>query len=102
VGTPKAGVFAEGQAAVVAAAIIAQQAGRESPVQYDGRGQVYMEFGHCQVARLDLTFAAGRPPTGTFEAPSTDLTSHKSEFVTTRVQRWFGRDTSDQENGHSL
>jgi hypothetical protein len=54
------------------------------------------------VARLDLTFAAGRPPTGTFEAPSTDLTSHKSEFVTTRVQRWFGRDTSDQENGHSL
>ena len=62
VGTPKAGVFAEGQAAVVAAAIIARQAGRKSPVQYDGRGQVYMEFGHCQVARLDLTFPAGRPP----------------------------------------
>jgi sulfide:quinone oxidoreductase len=92
VGTPKAGVFAEGQAAVVAAAIIARQAGRESPMQYDGRGQVYMEFGHCQVARLDLTFAAGRPPTGTFEAPSTDLTGHKSEFVATRIQRWLGRD----------
>ena len=92
VGTPKAGVFAEGQAAVVAAAIIARQGGRESPVQYDGRGQVYMEFGHCQVARLDLTFAAGRPPTGTFEAPSTDLTGRKAEFVTTRIQRWLGLD----------
>ena len=64
---------------------------RESPVQYDGRGQVYMEFGHCQVARLDLTFAAGRPLTGTFEAPSIDLTGRKSEFVTTRIQRWLGR-----------
>jgi sulfide:quinone oxidoreductase len=94
-------VFAEGQAAVVAAAIIARQADRESPVQYDGRGQVYMEFGHCQVARLDLTFAAGRPPTGTFEAPSTDLTGHKSEFVTTRIQRWLGGGGRDQENGRS-
>jgi sulfide:quinone oxidoreductase len=101
VGTPKAGVFAEGQAAVVAAAIIARQAARESSVQYDGRGQVYMEFGHCQVARLDLTFAAGRPPTGTFEAPSTDLTGHKSEFVTTRIQRWLGGGGRDQENGRS-
>ena len=102
VGTPKAGVFAEGQAAVVAAAIIALQAGRKSSVRYDGRGQVYMEFGHCQVARLDLTFAAGQPPTGTFEAPSTDLTAHKSEFVTARIQRWFGRDARDRENGHPV
>jgi sulfide:quinone oxidoreductase len=98
VGTPKAGVFAEGQAAVVAAAIIARQAGDKSRVQYDGRGRVYMEFGHHQVARLDLTFAAGRPPTGTFEAPSTDLTGHKSEFVATRVQRWLGRDIRHHED----
>jgi hypothetical protein len=51
-----------------------------------------MEFGRCQVARLDLTFAAGRPPTGTFEAPSTGLTGRKSEFVATRIHRWLGRD----------
>jgi sulfide:quinone oxidoreductase len=97
VGTPKAGVFAEGQAAVVAAAIIARQAGRKSPVQYDGRGQVYMEFGHHQVGRIDLTFAAGRPPTGTFEAPSADLTSRKSEFVATRIQRWLGCDARHRQ-----
>ncbi len=78
-------------AAVVAAAIIARQADRKSPVQYDGRGQVYMEFGYHQVGRIDLTFAAGRPPTGTFEVPSTDLTGRKSEFVATRIQRWLGR-----------
>ena len=97
VGTPKAGVFAEGQAAVVAAAIIARQAGRQSPAQYDGRGQVYMEFGRCQVARLDLTFAAGQPPTGTFEAPSTGLTGRKSEFVAARIQRWLGHDARHRQ-----
>ena len=45
-----------------------------------------------QVARLDLTFAAGQPPTGTFEAASTDLTGRKSDFVATRIQRWLGHD----------
>jgi sulfide:quinone oxidoreductase len=92
VGTPKAGTFAEGQAAVVAAAIIAGHAGDQSSVRYDGRGRVYMEFGHDQVGRLDLTFVAGRPPTGILEGPSTDLAARKSEFVATRIRRWLGRD----------
>ena len=38
-GTPKAGVFAEGQAAVVAEAIIAVHRGRGRPTEDDGRGQ---------------------------------------------------------------
>ncbi len=45
VGTPKAGVFAEGQAAVVADAIIARAAGRAPSATYDGRGICYLEFG---------------------------------------------------------
>jgi sulfide:quinone oxidoreductase len=65
---PKAGVFAEGQAAVVAAAIVAGQAGYQSLAQYNGRGQGYVEFGHDQVARIDVTFTAGSPP----PAPSRD------------------------------
>lgn len=97
VGTPKAGVFAEGQAAVVAAAIIAGQAGHQSSVEYDGRGRCYVEFGHDQVGQIDVTFTAGRPPTGTFEGPSTDLTVDKSEFGATRIQRWLGRDAPDAE-----
>ena len=49
VGTPKAGVFAEGQAAVVAGGIIAAP-GAGEPARYDGRGICYLEFGHDQVA----------------------------------------------------
>ncbi len=49
VGTAKAGVFAEGAAKVVAAAIIAKLRGGESPEAYKGAGACYIEFGHDQV-----------------------------------------------------
>ena len=54
--------------------------------------QCYLEFGHDQVARVDVTFVTGQAPTGTFEAASSDLAHQKSEFGATRVQRWFGRE----------
>ena len=50
VGTPKAGVFAEGQAAVVAHAIVARARGTAPTSEYDGHGMCYLEFGHDQVA----------------------------------------------------
>ena len=71
VGTPKAGVFAERQAAVVADRIIAPHAAAELDATYDGLGICYLEFGHDQVAKVEVTFKAGRPPNGRFEAPST-------------------------------
>lgn len=92
VGTPKAGIFAEGQAKVVAAAIIAEHGERPRSVEYDGRGQCYLEFGDDKVARVDVIFTPGQPPAGTFHAPSTALAEQKSEFGTTRIHRWFGRD----------
>jgi sulfide:quinone oxidoreductase len=94
VGTPKAGVFAEGQAAVVAAAIIAGESGDRPSVAYDGHGQCYLEFGDDRVARVDVTFTPGQAPSGTFEAPSRDLAEQKSAFGTTRIKHWFGRDWS--------
>ena len=45
VGTPKAGVFAERQASVVAHAILAEIAGAEPAAHYDGTGSCYIEFG---------------------------------------------------------
>lgn len=91
VGTPKAGVFAEGQAAVVAAAICARV--RRVPVTatYGGRGVCYMEFGHGRIATVDVTFLAGRPPTGEFAGPSTALAADKSTFGSERAERWFSR-----------
>jgi sulfide:quinone oxidoreductase len=94
VGTPKAGVFAEGQAAVVAEAIIAEVRGHPASDEYDGRGMCYLEFGDGQVARVDITFLAGQPPFGTLEAPSLALAREKSDFGTSRVRRWLGREWS--------
>ena len=91
VGTPKAGVFAEGQAAVVANAIIAQHHGHPDPDGYDGRGICYLEFGDDQVARVDVTFRSGERPSGNFEGPSHDYAADKSEFGSSRIRRWFAR-----------
>ena len=90
VGTPKAGVFAEGQAAVVAAEIIAHQRIGQTAETYGGRGICYMEFGHEQVARIDVTFRTGEQPFGKFDGPSEDYVAIKSEFASSRLQRWFG------------
>jgi sulfide:quinone oxidoreductase len=94
VGTPKAGVFAEGQAETVASALIAQVAGGGPSSGYDGRGQCYLEFGHDQVARVDVTFAAGQAPVGSFETASSRLAEQKSAFGSTRARRWFDRQWS--------
>jgi sulfide:quinone oxidoreductase len=92
VGTPKAGVFAEGQAAVVASAIIAAHASQPPAAHYDGRGVCYLEFGQGEVAKVEVTFVSGAAPFGTYDAPSVELTAQKAEFGASRVQRWFGRD----------
>jgi sulfide:quinone oxidoreductase len=89
-GTPKAGVFAEGQAAVVADAIIASARGRSPAGTYDGRGVCYVEFGGAQVAMVDVVFREGHRPTGVMVGPSEDLTAVKAEFGRSRVLRWFG------------
>ncbi len=90
VGTPKAGVFAEGAARVVAATIIAQLRGGPSPEAYAGAGSCYVEFGHDQVGRVDVNFLSGPKPTGTFQEPSEALVAEKAHFGSSRVQRWFG------------
>ncbi|MFI5046720.1 MAG: NAD(P)/FAD-dependent oxidoreductase [Acidimicrobiia bacterium] len=90
VGTPKAGVFAEGQAKVVADALVARHRGAES-AEYDGRGICYIEFGHDQVGYVNVVFRSGEPPTGVFDGPSQALAEQKAEFGSSRVRRWFGR-----------
>ena len=87
VGTPKAGVFAEGAAAVVAARLVAAARGEVSEATYGGRGMCYIELGAHQVARVDVTFLNG-PPSGTLEGPSADLVADKVAFGTTRAARW--------------
>jgi sulfide:quinone oxidoreductase len=91
VGTPKAGVFAEGQAAVVAGRISAMVRRGTASTQYGGRGVCYVEFGDDRVATVDVTFEPGRIPTGEFGEPSRALAADKVEFGASRIRRWFGR-----------
>jgi len=91
VGTPKAGVFAEGQASVVAEQIAARLRGEGEPPAYDGRGVCYLEFGEDVVARVEVTFLRGQAPVGALEGPSRALAADKREFGTSRIQRWFDR-----------
>jgi len=89
VGVPKAGVFAEGAARVVARQIVASVRGGDA-AGYDGRGSCYIEFGAGRIGRVDVDFFSGPTPTGTFEAPTTALVAEKSTFGSSRRARWFG------------
>jgi sulfide:quinone oxidoreductase len=97
VGTPKAGVFAEGQAAVVADRISALIRGTTASAQYNGRGVCYLEFGFDQVAIVEVTFLSGHNPIGSLEGPSPALAADKIEFGSSRIQRWFGQTWSEAE-----
>src|SRR5262249_16602967 len=90
VGVPKAGVFAEGAARVVADWIVARLDGGARPAAYDGRGSCYVEFGEGRVGRVDVDFFSGPKPTGTFQEPSDALVSEKKDFGASRRARWFG------------
>ena len=91
IGVPKAGVFAEGAARVVAASLIAALRGGEQPESYGGRGSCYIEFGAGRVGRVDVDFLSGPKPTGTFHEPSAALVTEKHHFGSSRSARWFGR-----------
>jgi sulfide:quinone oxidoreductase len=90
VGTPKAGVFAEGAARVAAESIIAELNGTEAPAKYKGDGACYVEFGADRVGRVDVDFFSGPSPTGSFVDPSVEVAGQKEEFGSSRRHRWFG------------
>jgi sulfide:quinone oxidoreductase len=90
VGTPKAGVFAEGAARVVATSLLADLQGQEEPGAYTGQGSCYVEFGGDRVGRVDVDFLSGPSPTGSFLDPSAALVREKEHFGASRRHRWFG------------
>jgi sulfide:quinone oxidoreductase len=91
IGVPKAGVFAEGAARVVADSLIARLRSGDEPDGYNGRGSCYIEFGSGRVGRVDVDFFSGPKPTGTFNDPSDALVAEKQQFGSSRRARWFGR-----------
>src|SRR6202042_871219 len=79
-GVPKAGVFAEGAARVVANSLIAISRGSEPPAPYDGIGICYIEFGAGRIGRVEVDFLSGPKPTGSFGEPSDALAADKRHF----------------------
>ena len=89
-GVPKAGVFAEGAARIVAQAILADVRGGERPGPHLGRGTCYIEFGAGRVGSVDIDFLSGPTRTGAFHAPSAAMAAEKAQFGSSRRARWFG------------
>jgi sulfide:quinone oxidoreductase len=90
-GVPKAGVFAEGAAKVVAQHLLAAVAGGAEPSRHLGQGTCYIEFGEGRIGSVDIDFLSGPERTGTFNPPSAEQTALKQAFGATRRARWFGR-----------
>ena len=89
-GVPKAGVFAEGAARIVAQALIAKLLGGEEPGPHLGRGTCYIEFGGGRVGSVDIDFLSGPSRSGSFNEPSAAKVAEKERFGSSRRARWFG------------
>jgi sulfide:quinone oxidoreductase len=90
-GVPKAGVFADGAARIVAQHLIAAIAGGEEPGRHLGQGTCYIEFGEGRIGSVDIDFLSGPERTGHFNPPSPEQTALKEKFGADRRARWFGR-----------
>jgi sulfide:quinone oxidoreductase len=87
---PKAGIFAEAAARVVADDIAATIAGTEPPAPYEGTGVCYAEFGGGLVSKVEVNFLQGDAPAAERYDPSLEFAAEKDEFGAVRRARWFG------------
>jgi sulfide:quinone oxidoreductase len=90
VGVPRAGVFSEGQAKIVAQQVIAQVRSKADEARYEGAGVCYLEFGRGTVGRVDVNFLGGPSTSAALQMPSAELRAEKTAFGSDRKVRWFG------------
>jgi sulfide:quinone oxidoreductase len=88
---PKAGIFAESAALVVAEDIAATITGDDQPEPYGGSGICYAEFGAGLVSKVEVNFLSGPAAQAERHEPSREFAADKEEFGRTRQARWFGR-----------
>ena len=86
---PKAGVFAEEEGKVTAAAIIAEITGGQAPAGFQGKGYCFIETGDRQAALVQGEFLAAPAPRVEMVAPSADTYRQKVEFESSRLSSWF-------------
>src|SRR5918997_5340127 len=88
---PKAGIFAESAARVVAGDIAAAISGGKPPAPYGGSGICYAEFGDGLVSKVEVNFLSGEAPAAQPHGATLAYAAEKDEFGVTRRARWFGR-----------
>jgi sulfide:quinone oxidoreductase len=88
---PKAGIFAESAARVVAEDIAASIAGGEPPAPYGGSGICYAEFGDGLVSKVEVDFLSGPAAVAQRNEASREFAAEKEQFGAVRRARWFGR-----------
>lgn len=87
---PKAGIFAESAALVVADDIAAEISGEPPPPPYQASGVCYAEFGDGLVSKVEVNFLQGESPAAQRHDPSREYAAEKAEFGASRRARWFG------------
>jgi sulfide:quinone oxidoreductase len=87
---PKAGIFAESAALVVADDIAAEISGEDPPAPYEASGACYAEFGGGLVGKVQVNFLRGDSAAAERYDPSREYAAEKDEFGATRRARWFG------------
>ncbi len=90
IGIPKAGVFAESAARVVAQSLIAAFRRSDPPSPFAGTGACYIEFGGGQVGRVEVDFLSADSVTAAYTDASAALVAEKQHFGSSRRARWFG------------
>jgi sulfide:quinone oxidoreductase len=87
---PKAGIFAEAAARVVADDITSRISGTDPPAPYEGSGVCYAEFGGGLVSKVEVNFLRGESAAAERHDPSREYAAEKVQFGATRRARWFG------------
>lgn len=86
---PKAGIFAEEEAKVVAQQIIDEIAGRQATAAFTGKGYCFMEVGNNRAGYLEADFYNQAGPVLKLEAPSEQNFEKKQDFERRRVKEWL-------------
>lgn len=86
---PKAGVFAEAQGRVAAAAIVAEITKRPIPSHFDGQGYCFIEVGGGMAAYVRGAFLASPAPKVEVTPPAAESYRQKVEFEQSRLREWF-------------
>jgi sulfide:quinone oxidoreductase len=86
---PKAGVFAEEQAHIVARRIAATLEGREPKALYEGKGGCFLEIGGGKAIIVKGEFLASSGPQVKLTKAKKSLLKRKRKFEHKRLKAWF-------------